>query len=231
MKVHNHHLRLSRFYGCVAKAQNEDIIRRITGRTILDIGCGYGTLVDQIKREMREAEVLGIDIDPEAIKIAKELYGLDVKPVSAHKMGLPDGSFDTVILREAIHHFNESGSLKNILSGIRRVCKKELIIFDPNPTWLIKFARKVIGHKDPEAPPDVVVRVLEENGFQVNSVQMRDAIAFPLSGGFVGIELIPNVSWIKKIVLNVDSMLNNVFARLHIDRSLCWRYLIYATKR
>ena len=51
--------RLNRFYGDVAKDQNADIIKSISGKNILDIGCGYGNLINQIKtEEQKRAEIL-----------------------------------------------------------------------------------------------------------------------------------------------------------------------------
>lgn len=41
-------VRLDKFYGEVAYLQNRDIIALITGKKILDVGCGYGFLVHQI---------------------------------------------------------------------------------------------------------------------------------------------------------------------------------------
>ena len=222
--------RLSRFYGDVAKLQNMDIIKLITGRKILDIGCGYGSLIDQIRREKRGVEVVGIDVDPESISMAKALYGIDVRPVSVHKMDFADNSFDTVILRETIHHFEGGEGLRSALSEIRRVCGKEVIIFDPNPNWVVKFSRKLIRHRDPEAPLDDVLKALELSGFKVKACRWRDVIAFPLSGGFVGMELVPNIDFLKKPVLAIDKFLNRVLSLFKIQKHVCWRYLIYATK-
>lgn len=222
--------RLHRFYGDVASRQNRDIIDLITGRSVLDIGCGYGCLVDQIRREKRGVEVTGIDVDPESISMAKALYGIDVKPASVHKMDFADNAFDTVILRETIHHFEGEENLRSAFSEIRRVCGREIIIFDPNPNWVVKFSRKLIRHQDPEARLDDVVTVLESSGFNVKARRWRDVIAFPMSGGFVGMELVPNLDLFKKPILALDSFLNNVLRMLNLQRHICWRYLIYATK-
>jgi len=230
MEVANKESRLKRFYGDVAKDQNKDIIRFISGRHVLDVGCGYGSLIHQINSDMKDMEAVGIDIDPESIRLAKELYGIDVKPVSVYKMDFPDNHFDTVILREAIHHFDTEESLRTALSQIRRVCRKELIIFDPNPNFIVKLSRKMIGHIDPEAPVDKVLKTLKENGFDVKICMWRDIIAFPLSGGFVGRELIPNIGFVKDAVLRLDKIINMIMRTINLQRHVCWRYIIYAQK-
>ncbi len=231
MNVPQPERRLKRFYGDVARLQNSDIIKLITGRRVLDIGCGYGSLIDQIRREKGDIEITGIDIDPESIRMAKKLYGIDVRNMSVCKLEFPDDSFDTVILREAIHHIAADASFELALKEIRRVCRKELIIFDPNPNWILRFSRKLIKHVDPEAPLDKVVDVLEANGFNVRECRLRDVIAFPLSGGFVGSELVPNIKPVKKAVIATDKLLNNVIRKLRLQKHFCWRYLIYAVKQ
>lgn len=230
MHISNKEARLNRFYGDIARSQNRDIINLISGKRVLDIGCGYGTLINQIKKEKGHIEVAGIDVDEEAIKIAKHLYGIDVNPLSVYAMNFEDNSFDTVILRDAIHHFNADGNLKLVLNEIKRVCRKELIIFDPNPNWILRFSRKIINHEDPEAPLRDVVKALNDSGFKVEKCRWRDVIAFPLSGGFVGKELVPNINFFKKIIIVLDNCINFVLRTLKIQRYVCWRYLIYAVK-
>ncbi len=230
MNIAQKEKRISRFYGDVAREQNGDIIRLVTGRRVLDVGCGYGNLIAQIRKEKKGVEVIGIDVDPESIKTAKDLYGIEVRQMSACNLEFPDDFFDTVILRETIHHIAAEDSFGSALKEIRRVCKKELIVFDPNPNWVLRVSRKIIRHVDPEAPIDGIIKALEANGFNVRECRLRDVIAFPLSGGFVGKELVPNIGPLKRVVINLDRHLNNVMRKLRLQKHFCWRYLIYATK-
>ncbi|MCX5666795.1 MAG: class I SAM-dependent methyltransferase [Candidatus Omnitrophica bacterium] len=222
--------RLNRFFGEVASSQNKCIIDLISGRRILEIGCGYGHLISQIMRELPYAEVSGIDTDSEALDISKKLYGINVKQMSAYKMDFPDGCFETVIMRDAVHHFSDD-NLGTVLREIRRVCSKELIVFDPNVNWIVKFSRKLIGYEDPEAPSNHIVKALESNGFEVISLGWRDVIALPLSGGFFAMELVPNVKFFKDTVMTLDKVLNIVLSKLNIQRYFCWRYIIYAIRK
>ena len=230
VKVGGAERRLGRFYGSVARSQNNDIISLISGRRILDIGCGYGCLLDQIRRDRPVSEVFGVEIDPESIEMGRRLYNIDIRRMSAYKLDFPDGHFDTVILRETIHHFDTYANLKAALNEIRRVCGKELIIFDPNPNWIVKLSRKLIKHVDPEAPCDYVVKALRESGFKIASLKWRDVIAFPLSGGFIGKEFVPNIKFFKDAVMMLDKTINIILSGLNIQKHFCWRYLIYAVK-
>jgi len=225
----NPETRLNRFYGDVAKDQNTDIIKFISGKNILDVGCGYGNLINQIKTEDKEAKVTGIDTDQDSILVAKKLYDINVRPISLYDMNFPEKHFDTVILREAIHHIKDDGMLERALDKIAKICKNGLVIFDPNPNWIVKLSRKLIKHKDPEARSEDVVKALEKAGFTVKTCKWRDVIAFPLSGGFVGKELVPNVRIIKRLVLKMDKIANYILSKLRIQRYVCWRYVIHAT--
>lgn len=230
MNIKDKENRLNKFYGDVARIQNKDIINLITGRRILDVGCGYGTLINQIKKEKDNTDVVGIDVDPESIKIAKDFYNINVKEMSVCKLDFSNNYFDTIILRESIHHFDTPDKLQCAIDEIKRVCNKELIIFDPNPSWLVKFARKLIKHQDPEAPFDKTKRILEKNGFEIKKCEWRDVIAFPLSGGFVGREFVPNIKFLKNTILIIDNVLNAILSRLKVQKHVCWRYIIYAVK-
>jgi len=229
VKVDGAEGRLNRFYGEVAKSQNRAIIGLISGSRVLDVGCGYGYLAKQIRQERPAAEVFGIDIDPESVEKAKKLYGIDIRKMSAYKLDFSDGYFDTVILRETIHHFDTYYKLQSALKEIRRVCGKELIIFDPNPNWIVRISRKLIKHVDPEASSAYIVKALKDSGFTVASLVWRDVVAFPLSGGFIGREFVPNVKFFKDTVMMLDNAINMVLSTLNIQRQFCWRYLIYAT--
>jgi len=230
MQINHSEKRLKRFYGDIARLQNRDIINLITGEKILDIGSGYGDLVNQIKQEKNNSNIIGIDIDKNASKIAKSLYDLKILDMSAFKIEFPDNYFDTVILREVIHHLMPQDNLKLALKEIKRVCKKELIIFDPNPNWIVRLSRKIIRHSDPEAPLEIVIKVLKDSGFEIKHCKWRDVIAFPLSGGFVSREIVPNISFFKKMIIRFDSLLNIILSTLCLQKYFCWRYLIFATK-
>jgi hypothetical protein len=84
---------------------------------------------------------------------------------------------------------------------------------------------------DPEASCGYVVKALKESGFAVIALKWRDVIAFPLSGGFVGKEFVPNIKFFKNIIMMLDMIINSALSRLNVQKYFCWRYLIYATKQ
>jgi cyclopropane-fatty-acyl-phospholipid synthase len=73
------------------------------GSRILDIGCGNGTLLDEVRR--RDATGVGVTISPQQAQFCRQ-RGLDVQLRSYRDIG-PDwnGRFDAVIANGSIEHF------------------------------------------------------------------------------------------------------------------------------
>jgi len=69
---------------------------------LLDVGCGNGRFLAQ----MRDLgwEVMGVEPDLEAVRIARELFGLDVVQGTLEEVRLPEGSFDVITMNHVIEH-------------------------------------------------------------------------------------------------------------------------------
>ena len=81
----------------------------LPGMRVMDLGCGTGTLAIMAKRAQSDAEVVGLDADPEMLKMAhakKDEEKLDVKFEVGFTNALPypDASFDRVLSSIMIHH-------------------------------------------------------------------------------------------------------------------------------
>ena len=79
------------------------------GMRVMDLGCGTGTLTIMAKQAQPNAEVVGLDADPEMLKVAlakKDQEKLDVKFEVGFTNALPypDASFDRVLSSIMIHH-------------------------------------------------------------------------------------------------------------------------------
>ena len=78
--------------------------------TILDIGCGIGTIGEFLKNE-RSCYVYGIDIDEKAVAIAKKKID-HAKVVDITREEIPYKSiFDVIILTDVIEHISNPGLL------------------------------------------------------------------------------------------------------------------------
>ena len=93
-----------------------DAHARLTGRRVLDIGCGGGILSDSMAR--RGASVLGIDLAAKPLKVA-QLHALEAqtpnveyREVSAEGLAAEaPGSFDVVTCMEMLEHVPDPSSI------------------------------------------------------------------------------------------------------------------------
>ncbi len=107
--------RLQRFYDRIAA-------RNPQARAILDVGCGPGHLAAAIAKQRPHADVLGVDLDPVQIRLARrhQAPNLDFAVAGAHELGLPAASRDWVVATETFHHWSKPEAS---LAEIHRVLK------------------------------------------------------------------------------------------------------------
>jgi ubiquinone/menaquinone biosynthesis C-methylase UbiE len=129
----------ARSFGREARFRNSflDIAAVAPGETVLDAGCGTGTMaIAASKRVGSNGAVYGVDAAAEMIARAKSKAaraGADVSFQHAllESLPLPDAKFDVVITSFVLHHFPED-LLARSLGEIRRVLKPSgrLVAFD-----------------------------------------------------------------------------------------------------
>ena len=79
------------------------------GHRVLDLGCGTGTLALMVKRSQPDAEVVGLDADPQMLKVAstkatREAPAIKFDQGMTFSLPYPDASFDRVLSSLMIHH-------------------------------------------------------------------------------------------------------------------------------
>ena len=106
------------------KQCTEEILKTISGNTVLEVGCGRGYLANLMSENH---DVTGCDII-----ISKELKNKfpKIKFVQGNIQMLPfkDNSFDTVVSTHTLEHVQ---NLPGAVEELRRIAKKELIIVVP----------------------------------------------------------------------------------------------------
>lgn len=97
------------------------------GQTVLDTGCGTGTLTLLIKQTHPEATTHGLDIDPKILQIAQRKAGQMDQTVHwqqgmATCMPYPDQTFDHVFASLLLHHLTRQDK-QHMLQEALRVLK------------------------------------------------------------------------------------------------------------
>lgn len=97
------------------------------GQRILDLGCGTATLTIAAKQLQPEAEITGLDGDPEILQIARTKtaragVALSFDNAMSDRMPYADASFDCVLSSLFFHHLNRENK-RATLREVRRVLK------------------------------------------------------------------------------------------------------------
>lgn len=107
-------------------------IQMVEGDVILDVGCGAGLFSYSIAKKAKK--VVGVDILPSSIEIAKEFNtqpNVEYIEGDLFKLHFPDGSFDCILFLETIEHVDNPVMF---IREFHRLLKKggHLIISTPN---------------------------------------------------------------------------------------------------
>ncbi len=125
---------LTRFYDPVVRMTTRE--RRVKqhllssadilpGTTVLDIGCGTGTMTIWLKQRYPSADVIGLDADPAILEIARtkaQRAGVDIRFLEANAadIPLPDDAVHSVVSSLFFHHL-DTDQKRAVLKEILRV--------------------------------------------------------------------------------------------------------------
>lgn len=149
------------------------LARLAPGETVLDVGCGTGTLAIAAKRIAgASGRVQGIDASPEMLARAKKKAkraGMDVAFTEAPAQALPfaDASFDLVLNTVMLHHLPRPGRAQ-CAAEMRRVLKPggRVLVVD----FAVSQEKGLIAHlhqRHGHVSPDDIVALLAAAGFDV----------------------------------------------------------------
>lgn len=115
---------------------------RISGKTVLDVGCGGGFLAEEFAKD--GFRVTGVDPSAKSIEAARKhaaANGLDIRYEvgRGEDMPFPDGSFDLIACCDVLEHVDD---LQKVVREVSRLLKPGGMFFydTVNRTWFSKLA-------------------------------------------------------------------------------------------
>jgi ubiquinone/menaquinone biosynthesis C-methylase UbiE len=136
------------------KGRLVEAARIAPGLTVLDLGCGTGTLAVRLKQEHPYTHVVGLDIDPPALRRAASkaraaALPVDLTQASATALPYPSGSFDRVVSSLMLHHLSRHQK-EQTLAEVWRVLKPGGLLcvadFGPPHTPYTRAVSLLIGY-------------------------------------------------------------------------------------
>lgn len=105
----------------------EALSDRITS-DVLIIGAGQGLIVRYLKDKGIRA--VGLDINPDMVRTAKEKYNIDIVEGDAGSLPFDDETFNTVIISSGVVDYGaDEAAIARFISEAKRVCRIGGIIF------------------------------------------------------------------------------------------------------
>jgi len=152
---------------------------------ILDMGCGTGIMLRDIKNYGYKG--FGLDISQDMLMISVQSEPVIVG--NGRELPFQDGSLDAIVARGAIHHIPD---IQGVFREIHRVLSYggQLVISEPsNDSLIVRAARTVMYRKnrhfdieDEGFKSAVIVRIIEEAGFQIESLYRFGFFSYTFSG-------------------------------------------------
>lgn len=110
--------------------KNREVVERVEGKWVLDVGCGSGTIVKRLLKKGKS--VIGVDIGKQFLSFCQSRYR-DAIFCGADAQYLPfsDNCFDAIVCSEVIEHLNNP---EESLKEFERILRPngELVITTPN---------------------------------------------------------------------------------------------------
>lgn len=220
-------------------ARLEGALRLAPGMRVLDLGCGVGYLLAWLSRRA-SVRRHGLDLSLASLQSAAAANPTARLTLGdAEQLPYQDGSFDRVACNGAAHHFLDEHSA---FREMYRVLAPDglLVLYEPTANVVTNVLRKLLlrgeryespvdlAHKA-EFTPSRARAVLLETGFSDIRLSLHDALAYPLTGNYMGSPL-SGLRSLMSLLYRLEQSIGRVSALKRVLDVFAWRLLVVATK-
>ena len=113
-----------------------ELLKFTNSHRVIDVGCGEGHITNFLVQRLPNAEVKGVDVAKDIIKIARTNYPLlHFEEESIYSLPYSTGYYDLVVSCEVLEHLEQPD---RALRELLRVCHECVILSVPRePIWCI----------------------------------------------------------------------------------------------
>jgi SAM-dependent methyltransferase len=108
-------------FGRRIRVLSEHIAAQLARGSVLDVGCGDGTLAQAVMRLKPETSFQGIDV------FLRPSVAIPAQVYDGHTIPFPDAAFDWVTICDVLHHCDDPAS---VLAECSRVARRGVVIKD-----------------------------------------------------------------------------------------------------
>ena len=142
----------------------KSMIRPLEFKSVLDVGCGQGSFLQELQSEFSNIKPYGIDISSSAVELARMRVPLGRFWVLDITDKFLDEKCDLVVCSEVLEHIPDDVSA---LQNLRKMTGKYLLVSTPQGR-MRKF-EKLVGHVRNYGPGELVNKI-KSSGFTILSV-------------------------------------------------------------
>lgn len=173
----------------------KSILNRLKIKTIIDLGCGDGGLIETINHKVRYT---GIDISPTQVASAKDFVrkngrkNTKIYKGDVTKLDFSDNSFDVALVCDIVEHIL---SPEKLFSEVKRVVKRDGYIIFSIPNELLLQIIRILLLRFPPRSPDHLHAIFRSDIHRRFSVLKEFFLPFRFSSQFslIRIFLVKNI--------------------------------------
>jgi SAM-dependent methyltransferase len=102
-----------------------------TGKTVLDVGCGYGGVLTGLKEMFPLKEAVGIDLDPVMVREGAKRCPAGVRLEAGDFFGTPARGYDLILMRDVLEHIPRAEAALEKAAGMLNIGGLLFVSFAP----------------------------------------------------------------------------------------------------